>query len=352
MGSTMTKEEQLTKEDQLWRACEGGRLDEAKQLVDEGVDVESTNGIGRTPIINAAANGHVDIIRFLLDRGANIDRKDIGGNTALHRAAYWDEDEAARLLIERGANLHIKDNRYGYTPLDRAKRNHQSSTAAIIEAAMKKEEAAKKEVHVTSSAVKKPSVIQSMKQMSLQQNQQQKGGSDSSSTSTLPLPHNMKYHVFLTHNWGPNNQNHNRVSLVNDELKRRGVVTWFDTDRMQGNIANQMAGGINNSVATVVFVTNDYVIKVAGKGRNGNNDNCKLEFEYACEQRSVDNLIVVEMENTKKPWIGSVGLYAGKLLHYSFKKDRDLESCVDDIMNEIQQRIWKTIVFEESLNLY
>ena len=85
-------------------------------------------------------------------------------------------------------------------------------------------------------------------------------------------------------------------------------------------------------------MTNDYIIKVAGEGRKGNNDNCKLEFEYASEHKGVDNLIVVEMEDTDKPWIGSVGLYAGELLYYSFKKDKDLDSCVDAIMNEIQQR--------------
>jgi len=40
-----------------------------------------------------------------------------------------------RLLIKRGANLHMK-NKYGSTPLDRAKGCNNPSTAAIIEAAM------------------------------------------------------------------------------------------------------------------------------------------------------------------------------------------------------------------------
>lgn len=156
---------------------------------------------------------------------------------------------------------------------------------------------------------------------------------------TLPLPNDYKYHAFLTHNWGYGDCNHKRVSVINHYLKNLGVVTWFDEDRMQGNIANQMSRGINNSLTVIVFITEDYITKVAGEAVNGDNDNCKLEFEYACEHKGVNNLILVEMEETNKPWRGSVGLYAGKILSYSYKKNRDLVSCIRSLMNEIEQRI-------------
>ena len=129
------------------------------------------------------------------------------------------------------------------------------------------------------------------------------------------------------------------MAKINKELQRRGVVTWFDADRMRGDIATQISEGINDSLAVIAFVTNDYVIKVSGKGKNGNNDTCKLEFRYAYEHKGVDDMIVVEMEDTEKPWIGPVGLYVGGHLHFSFKKDDELESCVDDLMNEIEYRI-------------
>jgi len=123
------------KEDQLMEACEGGELDEAKRLVDEGVDVNSMDEDGYTPLWSAAIYGNVDIVRLLLDRGANVNKSDNNGGTELHDAAINGKDEAVRLLIERGADLHMKAN--GSTPLDWAKRYNKSSTAAIIEIAIK-----------------------------------------------------------------------------------------------------------------------------------------------------------------------------------------------------------------------
>ena len=126
---------------------------------------------------------------------------------------------------------------------------------------------------------------------------------------------------------------------LKDGLQGQGVVPWFDTERMRGNIFHQMSKGINDSLTVIVCVTEEYITKVAGKGRNGSNDNCKKEFEYACEHKGLDNITFMEMEDTKKPWTGSVGLNVGKHLYHSFKKDEELESCVDAIMKEIQRRV-------------
>ena len=93
-----------------------------------------------------------------------------------------------------------------------------------------------------------------------------------------------EYDAFLTHDWGDDElgrSNHARVAEVNRLLKAAGFVTWFDEDRMQGDIVSQMANGIDSSAAVLVFVTENYCIKVAGAGRNGADDNCKKEFDYA-----------------------------------------------------------------------
>ena len=51
-----------------------------------------------------------------------------------------------------------------------------------------------------------------------------------------PLPEGCQYHVFLTHDWGEADElgrnNHATVARVNAGLKERGLVTWFDSDRM------------------------------------------------------------------------------------------------------------------------
>ena len=46
-----------------------------------------------------------------------------------------------------------------------------------------------------------------------------------------------KYDAFLTHDWGTDSlkrKNHERVAAINVALKKRGVVTWFDSDRLDG----------------------------------------------------------------------------------------------------------------------
>ena len=52
------------------------------------------------------------------------------------------------------------------------------------------------------------------------------------SIDDIVKPLSLKTDVFLTHNWGNNQDNHKRVALVNAGLKKRGLLTWFDDERM------------------------------------------------------------------------------------------------------------------------
>eukprot|EP00966_Prymnesium_polylepis_P008282 190707-Prymnesium_polylepis.1 len=56
-------------------------------------------------------------------------------------------------------------------------------------------------------------------------------------------------------------QNHSRVSRVNDVLREAGFRTWFDGDRMRGDINAAMSAGIDKSGAVIVFVTANYIAK-------------------------------------------------------------------------------------------
>lgn len=107
------------------------------------------------------------------------------------------------------------------------------------------------------------------------------------------------YDVFLSHDWGVDERgrsNHARVAAVNDALKRAGLVTWFDEERMRGDIVRQMTEGIDRSSLVLVFVTRNYIQKVAGEGAYGANDNCKAEFDYACNRKGVERMVAVVME--------------------------------------------------------
>jgi hypothetical protein len=87
-----------------------------------------------------------------------------------------------------------------------------------------------------------------------------------------------KGHSFLTHNWGSGGLNHKKVSRINKELKELGLQTWFDEEKLTGNIRQGLADAISNSNCFVVFITKEYELKV-----NSNNpeDSCYYEFNFA-----------------------------------------------------------------------
>ena len=68
---------------------------------------------------------------------------------------------------------------------------------------------------------------------------------------------------FLSHDWGKDEigrGNHERVMAVNDHLKKLGLKTWFDQDKMSGDIVKQMAEGIEKTKVVLVFITKRYAI--------------------------------------------------------------------------------------------
>ena len=62
-----------------------------------------------TDLHKAAKNGDIDEMRDCLDAGTNINEQGAQGRTALHRALGGGFAEAATFLIERGADLTISD---------------------------------------------------------------------------------------------------------------------------------------------------------------------------------------------------------------------------------------------------
>lgn len=87
--------------------------------------------------------------------------------------------------------------------------------------------------------------------------------------SSSASPTRQRTMVFLTHNWADGN--HERVTAINAALQRRGIVTWFDSDRMEGSIRRTMTEGIENTQCVMVFITSIYRDKVNGADQR---DNC------------------------------------------------------------------------------
>lgn len=54
-------------------------------------------------IVMAASNGHIDMVKFLLENGADVNSSD---GSPLHFAAYNDKRDMVLFLLENGADIH------------------------------------------------------------------------------------------------------------------------------------------------------------------------------------------------------------------------------------------------------
>jgi WD40 repeat protein len=152
----------------------------------------------------------------------------------------------------------------------------------------------------------------------------------------------LKTDVFLTHDWGIDELgrvNHDRVAAINEALKSLGFVTWFDSDRMTGNVVKQMVSGIDNASVIIVFVTQRYMNKVNGADAN---DNCYKEFNYATDTKSAAKMIPVVMEPRMKDirtnWSGLTRMELGRQLYVDFSNDNDFQSAIQQLKAEILSR--------------
>jgi hypothetical protein len=146
-------------------------------------------------------------------------------------------------------------------------------------------------------------------------------------------------HVFLTHNWSNDEDgrnNHDRVSRINKALQRRGFITWFDEEKMNGQIRQKMTEGIKQTHCVVVCITKIYQEKVnAGK----RSDNCYFEFDYASRKLS-DHMIPVVMESymlNKRAWDDRLDSELGGILYVDMTKDD--EATFERKCDELSTRI-------------
>jgi len=87
--------------------------DVADFLIAKGADVNAKDNNGSTPLLGAR---RLDMVRFLVSKGADVNVKGALGYTKLHGACFVNDIDMAAFLISKGANVNAKNN-WGMTPL-------------------------------------------------------------------------------------------------------------------------------------------------------------------------------------------------------------------------------------------
>ncbi|CBJ30093.1 ankyrin domain protein ank2 [Ectocarpus siliculosus] len=96
--------------------AENGRAGVMKVLIEHGVNVNTANADGSTPLDCAAYGGSAQVIDALTKAGASINQKSVEGTSPLHVAAVWRRLQAARALLRCGAEVNMT-NTHQRTPL-------------------------------------------------------------------------------------------------------------------------------------------------------------------------------------------------------------------------------------------
>jgi len=82
-----------------------GALDNVKDFVENGIDVNEKDAYGMTPLHLVAQGGHREIVEFLLSKNADVNPKNNDGTTPLDVARSERHNDVVKLLVEAGADI-------------------------------------------------------------------------------------------------------------------------------------------------------------------------------------------------------------------------------------------------------
>ena len=115
----------------LHRAAKYGHVNECRQLIARGANVNARDEDLETPLHHAADKGHAEIVWLLLARGADANARDEDRDTPLHKAAEEGHVEICKLLLAGGARMNAR-NEDGEPPLVKALDDEQWETAKFL----------------------------------------------------------------------------------------------------------------------------------------------------------------------------------------------------------------------------
>ena len=116
-------------------AVAAGNLNEVKNLLNQGIPMNTRTVTGRTALHDAARYGRLNIVQELLKRGAIVNATTRSGRTPLQEAASKGHSHVIHALLKAGANPKFKSNlgrnAYNLALNNRTRNAMRASSAAI-----------------------------------------------------------------------------------------------------------------------------------------------------------------------------------------------------------------------------
>ena len=101
-------------------------------FLESGVDIDTRDERGWTPLMVSSFNGKEKVAMLLIRSGASVHAKDTAGYGPLHWAAFNGFSSVVKLLIEKRADVNARSNQ-GWTPLmQAASRGHLIATGQLV----------------------------------------------------------------------------------------------------------------------------------------------------------------------------------------------------------------------------
>jgi ankyrin repeat protein len=123
--------ETTQKSQALVSAAMSGDVARINDLLAQGVDANSVNPSGRTPLHIAAFNGNLKSTKALLAAGADPNLADNRGITPIMEASAFGHLKIVRLLLQRGVDVNAAD-QAGNTALGLSNRGKHEAVSAVL----------------------------------------------------------------------------------------------------------------------------------------------------------------------------------------------------------------------------